>query len=163
MGLLLLILQSNAFRLTGLLHMDGFTPSLLLPVVVLLGVTEYPVVPGAAIAFVLGYATDLVGIAPIGLHTSSCVSIFLVARSAGARMAAHTWWSEAALAAGFTLLHDALELVLITIFGRDPFATRALFAAVGAHVAATAVAAPFVFRLVRPILHGVRSGPTGGQ
>ncbi|MBL9112830.1 MAG: hypothetical protein JNM74_26325, partial [Myxococcales bacterium] len=86
-GLALLLLQSNLFRavvlaerlLSSLLvalhlsnheiHVPGFLPQLVLPLVVYMGVHEYSLVRGASVAFVLGYFTDLVGIAPVGLYT----------------------------------------------------------------------------------------------
>ena len=57
-GLALLIVQSNLFRLIGRLHIPGVTPSLLLPLVVFMGVHEYSMARGAALAFLLGYLLE---------------------------------------------------------------------------------------------------------
>ena len=70
-GIGLLIIQSNLFRLVGRLQISGATPSLLLPLVVFMGVHEYSMARGAALAFLLGYLLDLFSAAPIGLLRSS--------------------------------------------------------------------------------------------
>ena len=77
LGFALLVVQANVFRVASLLHFaldrlhvavpfPAVTPSLLLPLIVFMGVHEYSLWRGAAIACVLGYATDLVAGAPIG-------------------------------------------------------------------------------------------------
>jgi len=68
-GIGLLVLQSNLFRLIGRFQISGATPSLLLPLVVFMGVHEYSIARGAALAFLLGYLLDLFSAAPIGLFT----------------------------------------------------------------------------------------------
>ncbi len=49
-------------------------------------------------AFALGYLTDLVGIAPIGLYTFTYVALFVLARAAGSRFAAQTMLMQVVLA-----------------------------------------------------------------
>ena len=132
-GVVLLLLQSNLFRVIGLalravgwmvranhdLTVPGLVPSLVLPLILFMGVHEYSLVRGACVAFALGYLTDLVGIAPIGLYTSTYVAIFILARAAGVRLAAQTMLMQVGLALAFTLVHSIMILVLLAIFGRD--------------------------------------------
>ena len=77
-GVVLLLVQSNFFRLLGSLLrligwvvrakqdlvVPGLVPSLVLPLILFMGVHEYSLVRGAGVAFALGYLTDLVGITP---------------------------------------------------------------------------------------------------
>ena len=107
-------------RATGLtFNLPGFVPSLVLPLIVFMGVHEFSLARGAAVAFVLGYATDLIGVAPVGLYTFTYVATFVLARAAGVRLAAQTMWMQALLAVAFTLVHSVMILVLMAIFGRD--------------------------------------------
>lgn len=167
-GFALILLQSNLFRVTCLahralawashlyaethaLHVTRFTPQLALPLIVFMGVHEYSLARGAAIVFAIGYVTDLVGIAPVGLYTFTYVALFLAARAAGVRLAAQTAAMQAALALGFALLHGVTVLVLIAIFGRDPWVPRALSGMLLQYVLATAAVSPLVFRLAQRI------------
>src|SRR5271166_2990351 len=90
LGFALLIVQGNLFRFIGRLHVAGATPSLLLPLVVFMGVHEYSIARGAALAFTLGYLLDVFAGAPVGLLTFITVATFVVARFAGVRLAAQT-------------------------------------------------------------------------
>lgn len=150
-GLGLLLLQSNLFRLTGWLHVPGLTPSLVLPLILFMGVHEYPLPRGGSVAFVLGYVTDLVGIAPIGLYTFTYVALFLLARVAGVRLAAQTPVMQGVLAIAFALVQSFMILVLLAIFGRDPYVPRALYPLAWPHVLATGAVAPLIFRLAQRI------------
>ena len=78
LGLALLILQSNLFRLVGPLQLVGITPSLMLPLIVFMGVHEYSLSRGAALSFVMGYLIDVFAAAPVGLYTFNCVAIFVI-------------------------------------------------------------------------------------
>lgn len=160
-GLVLLLVQSNLFRpVGGLVRMlswavhaqsdlfiPGLVPSLVLPLIVFMGVHEYSLARGAGVAFALGYLSDLVGIAPIGLTTSTYVAIFVLARAAGVRLAAQTVPMQVGLGLAFTLVHDVMILVLLAIFGRDPYVPRALYPALVPHVLTTGVLAPLTFRM----------------
>ena len=170
-GVLLLLLQSNLFRLIGLvlrfigwatgaghdLVVPGLVPSLVLPLILFMGVHEYSLVRGAGVAFALGYLTDLVGVAPIGLYTSTYVAAFILARAAGVRLAAQTTLMQLGLAVAFTLLHSIMILVLLAIFGRDAWVPRALYPMTLPHVLATGALSPFVFRIAARI-HAATSG-----
>lgn len=171
-GVVLLLLQSNLFRLIGLLlrfvgwvvraqtdlHVPGLMPSLVLPLILFMGVHEYSMVRGAGIAFALGYLTDLIGVAPIGLYTSTYVAVYILARAAGVRLAAQTTWMQVALAVAFTLVHSVMILVLLAIFGRDAWVPRALYPMTLPHVLATGLCAPIVFRIAQRIHTATMSG-----
>jgi rod shape-determining protein MreD len=152
-GLALLLLQSNLFRIFGWFHVAGLVPSLVLPLILFMGVHEYSLSRGAGVAFVLGYTTDLVGIAPIGLYTFIYVALFLLARIAGVRLAAQTTMMQFLLGVAFTLVQSVMILVLLAIFGRDAYVPRALYRLALPHVLATGAVAPLVFSLARR-LHG---------
>lgn len=171
-GVVLLLVQSNLFRLVGLLlrlvgwmvranHdlvVPGLVPSLVLPLILFMGVHEYSLVRGAGVAFALGYLTDLVGIAPIGLYTSTYVALYVLARAAGVRLAAQTMLMQVGLALAFTLVHSVMILVLLAIFGRDAWVPRAIYPMTLPHVLATGAVAPLVFRLASRIHGATMSG-----
>ena len=181
-GVVLLLVQSNLFRLIGLfmraatwigradhdLSVPGLVPSLVLPLILFMGVHEYSLVRGAGVAFALGYLTDLVGVAPIGLYTSTYVAIYILARAAGVRLAAQTMLMQVGLALAFTLVHSVMILVLLAIFGRDAWVPRALYPMAIPHVAATGLVAPLVFRIAQRIHTATMTGTpkeagTGGR
>lgn len=171
-GVVLLLLQSNLFRVTGLffgvigwvlraeqpIYVAGLVPSLVLPLILFMGVHEYSLARGAGVAFALGYLTDLVGIAPIGLYTSTYVAIYVLARAAGVRLAAQTMLMQVGLALAFTLVHSVMILVLCAIFGRDAYVPRALYPMTLPHVLATGIVAPLVFRVASRIHAATTTG-----
>ena len=150
-GLVLSLVQSNLFRVLSYAHIPGLVPSLVLPRVVFMGVSEYALARGAAIAFVLGYATDLLGIAPIGLYTFTYVALFVLSRAAGSRLAAQTALMQLVLGTGFAFVQSLMVLVLIAIFGKDPYVPRSLYSQAMPHVLATGVVSPLLFRLARRV------------
>jgi rod shape-determining protein MreD len=150
-GLVLSLIQSNLFRLLSLAHVPGLVPSLVLPLIVFMGVSEYALARGAAIAFVLGYATDLLGIAPIGLYTFTYVALFVLSRAAGSRLAAQTALMQLVLGTGFAFVQSLMVLVLIAIFGKEPYVPRTLYPLTLPHVLATGVVSPLLFRLARRV------------
>ena len=129
-------------------------PALVLPIILFMGVHEYSLARGAAVAFVLGYATDVIGIAPVGLYTFTYVATFVLARAAGVRLAAQTTWMQVLLVGAFTILQSTMVLVLLAIFGRDAWVPRSLYPLTLPHAIATAAVAPIVFRLAQS-LHAV--------
>lgn len=148
-GLALLLVQANLFRVLTLIHAPNFIPSLLLPLILFMGVHEYSLVRGASVAFVLGYATDIVGIAPVGLFTFTYVALFVMARAAGVRLLAQTKLMQFGLALAFTFVHTVMILVLLAIFGRDAYVPRALYSLALPHVLATGVCAPPIFAIAQ--------------
>ncbi len=149
-GLALLLVQANLFRVLGWVRMPGLSPPSLLPLIFFMGVHEYSLgTRGSGVAFFLGYVSDLVGIAPVGLYTFTYVALFLLSRAAGVRLAAQTVMMQIALALAFTLVHCVMVLVLLAIFGRDAYVPRALYPNILPHVLATGAVAPSFFRLAQ--------------
>lgn len=134
-------------------------PALVLPLILFMGVHEYSLARGAAVAFVLGYATDVLGIAPVGLYTFTYVATFVLARAAGVRLAAQTAWMQVLLVGAFGVLQSTMVLVLLAIFGRDPWVPRSLYPLALPHAIATAAVAPVVFRISQA-LHTATAGAT---
>lgn len=159
LGLALLIVQSNLFRLVGPLQIAGITPSLMLPLIVFMGVHEYSLSRGAALSFVLGYLIDVFAAAPVGLYTFNSVAIFVVSRVAGVRLAAQTVLTKIALAFAFSLLEGVIVIILTAIFGGDPARPRALAALLLPHAVATAICSPVVFRLAQRVHEATISVP----
>src|SRR4051794_36639490 len=155
LGAALLVIQSNMFRVIELLErwlsLSGLTPSLLLPLVVFMGVHEYSMARGAALAFTLGYLLDVFAGAPVGLFTFITVATFVVARAAGVRLAAQTLITKIGLALVFALVQRILIIVLTAIFGNDPARPLALAKLIAPHAIATAVCAPFIFALAERV------------
>jgi rod shape-determining protein MreD len=137
-------------------------PALVLPVILFMGVHEYSLARGAAVAFVLGYATDVIGIAPVGLYTFTYVATFVLARAAGVRLAAQTIWMQVLLAGAFTILQSIMVLVLLAIFGRDAWVPRSLYPLTIPHAIATAAVAPIIFRIAQAV-HVATGSPTRGE
>ena len=163
LGIALLVIQSNLFRVVGRLHIAGATPSLLLPLVVFMGVHEYSVARGAALSFTLGFFLDVFAAAPLGLFTFITVATFVVSRAAGVRLAAQTLVTKVALALVFALVQGILIVVLTAIFGNDPARPRALALLVAPFAVATAICAPFVFSLAERIHAATITVPRPGE
>jgi rod shape-determining protein MreD len=154
MGILLIVLQGNLYRLLGYFDFNGATPSFVLPLVVFLGVHEASMARGSALAFGLGYATDLLASAPIGLFAFVAVAIWWLARVAGVRLTAQAWWTKAALAFGFSLVESVIVLVLLAIFGSDPQRPVEISAIALPHASSTALWALLVFPLAQRLHQG---------
>ncbi len=165
LGLGLILLQSNLFRVIGYLvtlqtqllgafwdgTLAGITPSLLLPLIIFMGVHEYSMARGAALSFAMGYLLDVFAAAPLGLYTFTSVAGFVVSRVAGVRLAAQTVLTKVALAFAFSLLEGLIIVILTAIFGGDAARPRALAALVMPHAFTTALFAPLVFSLAQRI------------
>jgi len=159
LGYVLLTTQAHA-------HLGRPIPALVLPLILFMGVHEYSLARGAAVAFVLGYATDVLGIAPVGLYTFTYVATFVLARAAGVRLAAQTTWMQVLLVGAFAFLQSTMILVLLAIFGRDAWVPRSLYPLAVPHAVATAAVAPILFRACQA-LHVATAGamrpePVGG-
>jgi rod shape-determining protein MreD len=148
-GFALLFVQANLFRLLDLIGRPELVPSLVLPLILYMGVHEYSLTRGAGVAFVLGYATDLLGSAPVGLYTFTYVALFLLARAAGVRLAAQTRTMQLVLALAFALVHSVMILILIAIFGRNAWVPKALYPLAVPHILATGAVAPLVFAITQ--------------
>jgi len=146
-GIGLLFVQSVLFWALGWLPLSGVTPSLSLPLIVFMGVHEYSLARGAALACVFGYGLDLLAAAPVGLFTFVSVATFVLARAAGVRLAAQHIITQVPLAFVFSVVQSVMVLVLLAIFGRNPHGARDMLSLVLPHAIATAVFSPVIFRL----------------
>ena len=157
LGLALIVVQGEVYLVTGPLAahwhgtffgwlLAGLRPSLLVPLIVYLGVTETNLALGAGVAFLLGYVLDVAGGAPVGLNAFTAVMTIALARVAGLRIVTQGGWARALLAGAFAALGSVVGLVLLAIFGR-PYVPRAMLPQVFPHALATALVAPLVYRL----------------
>jgi rod shape-determining protein MreD len=153
-GILLLLLQGNLYRVLGPSGVHGATPNLVLPLVIFLGVHEPSMARGALLAAGLGYALDLFASAPIGLFTFVSVAIWWLSRVAGVRLTAQTALTRMSLAFGFALVESAIILTLLAIFGSDTKRPVEIGSIVFPHAIATALCAPFVFKLAQRLYQG---------
>jgi rod shape-determining protein MreD len=153
-GFLLIVAQGNLYPIIGYLGLNGATPSFVLPLVIFLGVHETSMARGSALAFALGYGTDLLASAPIGLFSLTAVATWWLARIAGVRLTAQTWWTKAALAFGFSLVESVLVLVLLAIFGADPQRPLEIASVALPHATSTALCSLLVFPLAQRIHQG---------
>jgi rod shape-determining protein MreD len=135
LGLLLILLQGQTYFILGPLADRGFRPSLLVPLLVFLGVTETNLALGASVAFLLGWVLDIVGGAPIGLYTFASVATVALARIAGLRIVTQGGVARALLAGVFAAFGAGVVIVLLAMLSR-----------ILPHALATAVFAPLVFR-----------------
>ena len=169
-ALLLLLLQSNLFRVLGPLghllgdrFMNGVTPSLLLPMVVFLGVYEPSMAKGAALSCAMGYATDVLGTAPTGLYGFVYVAIWWLSRVAGVRLTAQTWFTRASLGFVFTLVQGFMVVILIAVFGTDNRRPVSMASVILPNAFATALLSPALFQLAQRLRQGgVARSPTEG-
>jgi rod shape-determining protein MreD len=159
-GMLLLLVQGNLYRVLGPLGIHGATPSLVLPLVIFLGVHEASMARGALLAAGLGYALDLLASAPIGLFTFVSVAIWWLSRVAGVRLTAQTALTRMSLAFGFSLVESAVILTLLAIFGIDTRRPVEIGSIIVPHALSTALFAPFVFRIAQRLYQG--SAPVHG-
>jgi len=157
-GILLIIAQGNLYPIIGYLGLHGATPSFVLPLLIFLGVHETSTARGALLAFGLGYATDLLGSAPIGLFALMGVAVWWLARAAGVRLTAQTWWTKAALSFGFSLVESVLVLALLAIFGSDPQRPLEIATVALPHATSTALCSLLIFPLAQKLHQG--SSPT---
>lgn len=146
-GIGLLLLQSVFFWITGWIPLPGITPSLILPLIVFMGVHEYSLARGAALACVFGYGTDLLASAPVGLFTFVSVAMFVLARAAGVRLAAQHIITQMPLALAFSVVQSIMVLVLLAIFGKNPHGPRDMLALVLPHAVSTALFSPAIFAI----------------
>jgi rod shape-determining protein MreD len=147
--------------LTGVLHahVGRPIPALVVPLILFMGVHEYSLARGAAVAFVLGYATDVLGIAPVGLYTFTYVATFVLARAAGVRLATQTPWIQVVMVGALTIVQSTMILVLLAIFGRDAWVPRSLYRLALPHAIGTAAVAPIVFRISQAIHAATADSP----
>jgi rod shape-determining protein MreD len=151
LGFTLLTLQGTAGAMVAL---DEWTPNLVLPIVLYLGVThDVHVVRGAALSFALGYLLDSFCGSPMGLFTFVMVATFLVARGAGLNLFMRGPFFQIALTFAFGIMTGGAVLALRAIFEPPaPFPIASVANTAGPLIAGavvTAVLSPLVFFGVR--------------
>lgn len=146
LGLLLVVLQGETWIVLGPLAARGFRPSLLVPLLVFVAVSETNLALAASVGFLLGYVLDVISGAPVGLYAFTSVATVALARLAGLRIVTQSGWARALLAGAFAGLGTLMVIVLLAIFGKGAYVPRAMFRLILPHAAATAVFAPLVFR-----------------
>jgi rod shape-determining protein MreD len=162
-ALALLLFQANVHRVLGPLHLRGFSPSAVLPLVIFLGVHEPSMARGAVLAFVIGHSLDLFASAPLWLFTFVYVALWWLARIAGVRLTAQTVPTQMALAFGFSLVQSLVVLVLLVVFGADPLRPVELATVIVPHSTATALLAPLVFRIAERLHQTAQAAPRSGD
>lgn len=148
-GIVLILIQANLYRVLGLLHLNGVTPSLVLPLIIFLGVHEPSMARGALLAFALGYTLDIVASAPMWLFTFVSVVTWWLSRVAGVRLTAQTFITRMLLGFGFAVVEAAIVLILLAVFGADTRRPLEIGRIVLPRAVATALCAPLVFRLAQ--------------
>ncbi len=151
LGFLILVLKS---AISTRVSLDVWSPNLLLPIVLYLGVShDVHIVRGAALSFILGYLLDSFSGSPMGLSTFVMVATFLVARGAGVNLLMRGQVFQIVLTFAFGVLAGGAVLALRAIFEPPaPFPISGIsptIISIVAGAAVTAVLAPAVFVGVR--------------
>ncbi len=161
-GLLLILVQANLYRVIGRFELHGATPSLVLPLVIFLGVHETSTARGALLSFVIGYQLDVLASAPMGLFTFVMVLVWLLSRAAGVRLTAQTVLTRVSLAFGFSLIESFVVLTLLAIFGTDTRRPLEMGTVVLPRALATALCAPIIFSLAQKLHQSTQSSQQAG-
>jgi rod shape-determining protein MreD len=163
LGIALLLVQSVCYWVIQLIPISGITPSFLLPLIVFMGVHEYSLARGAAIACVLGYGLDLFAAAPVGLFTFVSVATFVLARAAGVRLAAHHIITQMPLALAFSVIQSVMVFVLLAIFRKSAFGALEILTLAAPQAASTALFSPIVFALASKVLQVTSTAVRGSR
>ena len=149
----LLVMQAV---LASLVPIHAWSPNLLLPIVIFLGVSHDVSLPrGALLSFVLGYLLDSFCGSPMGLSTFVLVATFLLSRVAGLRLFFRGPQFQIPLTFAVGALAGGAVVALRAIFERPPpFPIEELSSTalrLVAPAAVTAVLSPFIFAIVQRI------------
>jgi len=152
-GFIVLVIQSG---LSTVYSVPALAPNLMLPVVIMLGVSqEVPIVRGATVSFVLGYLLDGFSGNLMSLQTFILVATFMLARVAGLRLFLRGPAFQIALTFLVALVAGGAILALQAIFAESPNIpledTWSQAAALCATAVTTALCAPLMFRGVNAI------------
>ena len=145
-GFFLLIVQST---LTHLLPWDMFVPNLPLMIMLYMGLYNYNAGKGAIISFCIGYMMDVFAGSPMGLFTFIAVAVFLFSRLAALQLFLQGWFFEIILAFLLTCIASGLILLLRALFDKDFGSLLLHVKVVVSRAVATAMIAPFIFRLMK--------------
>ncbi len=173
-GLLLLLIQSNLYRVLGPLGeisfgesfrlgdwLHGATPNLILPLIIFLAVYEASTTRGVLLAFCFGYMLDILAAAPMFLFRLICVAIWGLARFAGVRLSAQTELTRIPLVLAFALVESGIVLMILAIFGSDYRRPLEIATTVIPRALATALVSPIIFKLAQRLHQG--SSPSGAM
>lgn len=159
-GLLLLFVQESLFRIPEFGFVpDWFRhPSLVLPLLMFMGIRDFSLVRGASLAFALGYATDLIGMSPIGLCTFTSVLVFVLARAAGFRVASRSRWVQVLVSFAFSVAQSAMTILLLRVFSpnQDSWAVTMRMRFILPHALVTSLVALPVLALADLVLRHTR-------
>jgi rod shape-determining protein MreD len=154
LGFALLLLRSVVWRAVAL---GPFTPQLVLPIAIFLGVSpDVRLVRGAVIAFMLGYLSDGFCGLPMSVHTFLTMATYLIVRGMGLRVFLRGPWFQVGLTFVASLLFGLATTGVRTVFEAEaPFAvdggSRLLIYSTVATAFATALVSPLVFAAMRGI------------
>ncbi len=149
----LLVFQS---ALSTLVSLHPFTPNLILPIIIFLGVSpEFHFLRGAFLAFLLGYLLDRFCGNLMSVQTFVMVATYMIARGAGLRLFARGPAFQMMLTFFVCVMASGATLALRAIFERAaPFAwggaVDTAIALAGPSLT-TALAAPLIFFAVRRV------------
>lgn len=127
--------------------LHGWTPSLMLPLVVYLGIHEQSMARGALLSFALGWALDILGGGPAFLFRFTMVAIWWVYRAASSRVSTQSTMMRIPLAFSASLVESAIVLTLLAIFGADNRRPMELSSLVLPRAISTAIFSPLLFAL----------------
>lgn len=128
-----------------------FTPNVILPLVIYLGVAaDVELVLGTFLSFLLGYLFDVFGGGPMGVHTLVSTAMFLLVRGAGFSFASRGALFQFMLTLLIALIAGATVFALRAIFETSPPSDKRVVAlqTILIPAIATAAFAPFVLGLV---------------
>lgn len=150
LGFGLLVLEG---ALSTVFSLAPFSPNLILPIVIFLGVApDVHIVRGIVVSFLLGYLLDLLTGNPMSVETFVSVAMFLASRGAGLRLFLRGPAFQVGLTFLATLGAGGASSALRAVFeSPPPFTVQAPFETATQLVGpalATALVAPFVFALV---------------
>ena len=134
-----------------------FTPQLVLPMAIFLGVSpDVRLVRGAVIAFLLGYLSDGFCGLPMSVHTFLTMATYLIVRGMGLRVFLRGPWFQVGLTFVASALFGLATTGVRSIFEAEaPFAvdggSRLLIYSTVATAFATALVSPVVFAAMRSI------------
>jgi len=158
-GFLLVVVQSTLRQLVPAISLVP-DPALLL--VLYLGLTpRQSAWIGAILAIVLGYLTDLLGVAPKGLHAVVYVVLFYLSRGAQVRLLTRGWIFEVWFC-GLAAFVGALLVLLGRAVAAPTVGVTGVLVAV-LQAVATGLTAPVVFSVGRRIDRWTSRVPDGSQ
>ena len=156
-GLLLLVggaLLVSQSMFSPILAAHPWMPNVLVPMIVLLSLTpSIAMAQGATASFCLGYLADSLSGNSMSAHTFVLVLMFVLARAVGSRLSFRGLPVQLAFTFVLTACTGALLWMVRLVFGTTSFSVDSFpLYLLLANAVTTALFAPLVFAIVRPIL-----------